>query len=109
MERRLSRSLKGLRAVTDSASRHESFDVAWAPYGRVVAVASAALIALLGVLAHAPVWLACLRGAGTLVLVLVLVRCAGFLAAAARDARASIESAPTKEQEDERSNVRRKS
>lgn len=67
--------------MADSAVGPESFDSAWGPIGRVIAVVSAALVALVGVIAHVPVWLASLRGLAALVAVLALVRAAGFAAA----------------------------
>jgi hypothetical protein len=66
--------------MADSAGSPGSFDSAWEPAGRVLAVVVAALIALAGVLAHVPVWLASLRGFGALVAVLVIVRVASFVA-----------------------------
>ncbi|MFO1011731.1 MAG: hypothetical protein U1F29_16845 [Planctomycetota bacterium] len=68
--------------MADSAHGPESFDAAWGPFGRVVAVVSAALVALVGVIAHVPVWLASLRGFATLCAVLALLRVAAFVAGA---------------------------
>lgn len=93
--------------MADSAIGNESFDVAWGPFGRVAAVVSAALVALLGVVAHVPVWLACMRGAGALVLVLVLVRCAAFVADVVQRTRTARGPAAETKSEDERSHARR--
>jgi len=68
--------------MDDSPSRNDSFEASWGAIGRSVGVCAAAVIALLGLLHHVPVWLACLRGAGALVLVMVLMRVAGMVAAA---------------------------
>lgn len=68
--------------MADSAGRTESFDSAWSSFGRVLAVVSAAGIALAGVFAHVPVWLAVLRGTLALVVVLALVRAAAAAVAA---------------------------
>lgn len=66
--------------MADSPGSPGSFEYAWGPAGRTLAVVAAALVALAGVLAHVPVWLASLRGLGVLVLVLVIVRIAAFVA-----------------------------
>ena len=66
--------------MADSGGSPGSFESAWGPAGRVLAVVVAALIALAGVLAHVPVWLASLRGFGALCAVLVIVRIAAFVA-----------------------------
>lgn len=68
--------------MADSPHGPDSFESAWASFGRTSAVAAAALVALAGVLAHVPVWLASLRGLATLVVVLVLVRAAIVVARA---------------------------
>ena len=73
--------------MADSAVGSESFDSTWGPIGRIVAVVSAALVALVGVVAHVPVWLASLRGVATLAAVLVLVRSAGFVASVVQRSR----------------------
>jgi hypothetical protein len=62
--------------VADSPAGPESFESAWTAFGRVLAVVAAALVALAGVVAHVPVWLACLRGFAALVAVLALARIA---------------------------------
>lgn len=86
--------------MADSAHGPESFDSAWGPFGRVVAVVAAALVALTGVIAHVPVWLASLRGFATLVAVLALVRVAAFVAAALPkgDANAAAKSATVRKE-----------
>jgi hypothetical protein len=60
--------------MADSADRIESLEAAWSSFGRVLAVVAAALVALIGTIAHVPVWLAVARGLGTLVVVLLIVR-----------------------------------
>lgn len=42
--------------------------------GRRVAAAGALVVALVSLLQHAPLWLACLRGAGTLAVLLLAAR-----------------------------------
>ncbi len=60
--------------MVDSADRIESLEAAWSSFGRVLAVVAAALVALIGTIAHVPVWLAVARGLGTLVVVRLIVR-----------------------------------
>lgn len=60
--------------MADSADRIDSLVAAWSSFGRVLAVVAAALVALVGTLAHVPVWLAAARGLGTLIAVLLIVR-----------------------------------
>lgn len=69
--------------MVDSGITANSLADAWTGFGRRIAVAAAALIGLVSLLAHAPVWLASLRGAATFV----------ALAATARLARLALEYA----------------
>jgi hypothetical protein len=54
-------------------SSHESCQAA-RELGRRASVAGALLVALVSLLQHAPLWLACLRGAGTLAVLVFATR-----------------------------------
>lgn len=60
--------------MTDSRTTAHALGRTWIAVGRRLAVAAGALAALLSLQAHAPVWVASLRGGLTLVAVLLLAR-----------------------------------
>src|SRR5262245_13120471 len=73
--------------MADSGNTAHSLAALWLAFGRRLAAAAGALVALVSLLVDAPLEVAALRGAGTLAAVLVAVRAGRALLVRAEGAR----------------------
>jgi hypothetical protein len=70
--------------MSDSPERGQTLESAWLGFGQSLAVAGGALLALVSLLLHVPVWVAALRGALLFVALWAIVRLARSLFASLR-------------------------